>query len=154
MARIRTVRDNVRLGQAQPMAGVGMGMPGVGMAGMPALGMPAAGMPAAGMPAAGGVPPAGLPVVVGQPPPAGQPALALEDNGPAAAPPVNLSDEAMKAINKINSEAAQGPGLQANAQMPPANAANGGQEAAAGMANTEDKRLQDEALKAIQQLNA
>lgn len=154
MARIRTVRDNVRLGT--PMPGVGVG---AAPAGTPALMPPVVGQPMTQP----------LTQLMGQTQPT-QPALALEDGRPADAAPaagatqpsLNLAGEAMKAISKLNAQTAPAPvppGFQGSTQ-PGAfsmGTANGGmqplQQEPQPM-DTEDMRLQDEALKAIQQLNA
>lgn len=134
MARIRTVKTNP---VAQVSSGIGVGIP------------------------AGSVPPAGLPGV-GQPFPY-QPSLAHQDTRPAGTAAsdinVNVASEAMKAISKLSAQTIPAPGQlghqgMASLAMAPQAVATNGCRDSGSITNSEDKRLQDEALKAIQALNA
>lgn len=140
MARIRTVKMNAAQG-LQPGQGGLNPAPG---------GLQAGPMP--GMP--------GLPSLPTPPPPNTSSMLALEDSRAGAAPgsviAADLGDEARKAIMKLNAGGASPTQATAGAVAP--SFENGGSAhqdtTSASITNTEDKRLQDEALKAIQQLNA
>jgi len=100
-----------------------------------------------GMPLAPGL-------VHGQPPPpAGTPALALMPPPPAMTDSGDMSDEAKRAIEKLGqSIALQAPAPPGLIPQPPVGDENGnGQNSTIN--NLDDKRLQDEALRAIQGLN-
>lgn len=134
MARIRNVKVN---SQNAPTAALSLGMVGAGGA----AGMLGAQQPLAGLISGGGQ------IVAASTP------LPLEDGRPKVA----MDDEVQKAIGKLQAAS------QAEAEQPqtaPAVAASVSQQPQQGqeqppiMTNNADQRLQDEALKAIQALNA
>jgi len=135
MARIRNVKVNAQNAQNSALS---LGMGGAGNT----AGVLSAQQPLAGLVSGGGQ------TLAASPP------LALEDGRSA----VTMDDEVQKAIGKLQAASQPGVGLPqaTQASAPPSHLGQQPPTGAPGpiMTNNADQRLQDEALKAIQALNA